>query len=230
MLEKKSILFEDNHLLIVNKPSGVLVQEDLENGSETLEDMVKEYIKIKYKKPGAIYLGVTHRIDRPVSGAVILTKTSKALTRVNEDFREKKIKKTYWAIVEGRIDDDGGTLVHYITKNQDMNKSFAYKKEKAGSKRAELTFKVVEMFDRYTLIEIDLITGRHHQIRCQMAVIGHPIRGDVKYGSKRPIENQAICLHAKTIKLIHPVTKETITVNAPLPSTNAWGMIPKTTT
>jgi 23S rRNA pseudouridine1911/1915/1917 synthase len=228
MLEKKDILFEDNHLLIVNKPAGILVQQDKEATTDNLEERAKAYIKEKYKKVGEAYLGVSHRIDRPVSGVVILTKTSKALARVNEDFREKKVKKTYWAIVEGRIDDDQMELVHYIAKNQDMNKSFAYKKEKPGSQRAELKFKVLEMFDRYTLIEVDLITGRHHQIRCQLSAIGHPIRGDVKYGAKRAIEDQAICLHSRSITLTHPVTKVPLTVNAPLPKTNAWGMIPKT--
>lgn len=210
------VLFEDNHLIIINKRVGDIVQGD-KTGDKPLSEITKDYIAKKYNKPGKVFLGVVHRLDRPTSGAVIFAKTSKALTRLNKMLVNKKIDKTYWAIVDGKI-TEAQTLIHYLKKNPKNNKATVYSTETEGAKRAVLHFTILKHFDRYTLIEIDLETGRHHQIRSQLANIGHPIKGDVKYGFKRPNRNAGINLHARKIAFTHPVSQEQIEVFAPTPA------------
>lgn len=215
------ILFEDNHLIIVNKKVGDIVQGD-KTGDKPLSEIVKEYIKDTYKKPGNVFLGVVHRLDRPTTGIVIFAKTSKALERMNKMLREKRIQKTYWALVEGCPDPSQATLEHYLRKNPKNNKSTAFTKESKESKKAILHYDTLLQLDNYTLLEINLETGRHHQIRCQLSVSGYPIKGDLKYGSKRSNSNGGILLHAVKIEFNHPVTKETIYVEAPLPKDTLW--------
>jgi len=224
--ENLQIIYEDNHLIIVNKRVGDLVQGD-KTGDKPLSDIVKTYIKKKYKKPGDVFLGVVHRIDRPTSGAVIFARTSKALTRLNKALQEKQIKKTYWAIIQGKPDSKANTLVHYLVKNQKKNKSFIQKSNNNGAKKAILHYKIRQYFDNYTLVEIDLETGRHHQIRVQMAAIGHPVKGDLKYGASRSNDNGGIHLHAKYIHFMHPVKKELLEINAPLPNDKIWNLCTK---
>lgn len=215
------VLFEDNHLIVINKRVGDIVQGD-KTGDKPLSEVVKEYIAEKYNKPGKVFLGVAHRLDRPTSGIVIFAKTSKALERLNKMFREKSIEKTYWALVEGRPDDSERTLMHYLKKNPKNNKSSAFSKESADTKKAILHFKTLLNLDRYTLLEINLETGRHHQIRCQLSVTGHPIKGDLKYGSKRSNKDGGIHLHAAKIRFIHPVKKEELIIKASAPEDELW--------
>lgn len=217
-----SILYEDNHLIIINKNSGDLVQGD-KTGDKPLADMVKDYIKEKYNKPGDVYLGVTHRIDRPTSGIVIFAKTSKALTRLNKMFKDKEIKKTYWAVVQNAPEADAGVLTHWLKRNTQQNKSYAhYKSIGEGSKESTLSYQLKAKSDNYFLLEVKPKTGRHHQIRCQLSFIGCPIKGDLKYGAKRSNPDGSIHLHARAVEFIHPVQKETLKVVAPPPRDPVW--------
>lgn len=216
-----NILYEDNHILVANKPNNMLVQADT-TGDVALEDLAKQYIKVKYNKPGAVFLNAVHRIDRPVSGVVIFARTSKALTRLNEQFRSKEIKKKYWAIVKNRPPQETATLEDYIRRDAQKNKSFICGKDGKDAKRASLTYTLIASSDNYHLLEIDLHTGRHHQIRCQLANMGCPIKGDLKYGAARSNKDGGISLHARSVEFTHPVTKETITVTAPVPEDNLW--------
>lgn len=216
-----TVLYEDNHLIIVNKNSSEIVQGD-KTGDKPLVDVVKDYIKEKYHKPGNVFLGVVHRLDRPVSGLVVFARTSKALTRLNEMFRTKEVHKTYWAIVGNRPAAPEGELIHWLVRNEKQNKSYAYDKEVQGSKKAILDYRLIGQSDRYFLLEINLKTGRHHQIRCQLAKMGCPIKGDLKYGAPRSNPDGSICLHARRITFIHPVSKQEIDVEAPLPDSRLW--------
>ena len=215
------VLYEDNHIIIVNKSSGEIVQGD-KTGDTPLVETVRAYIKEKYNKPGNVFCGLTHRLDRPVSGVVIFAKTSKALERINNMLKNHEIKKTYWAIVKNSPKQSEGTLVNYLVRNEKQNKSFAYSIEKPNSKRAELNYKVIGKSDNYTLLEVNLITGRHHQIRCQLAAMGCPIKGDLKYGFDRSNRDGSISLHARCVEFIHPVSKELILVEAPTPKDTLW--------
>ena len=216
------ILYEDNHLIIVNKRSGEITQGD-NSGDEPLPEKIKAYIKDKYDKPGNVYLGVVHRLDRPVSGLVLFAKTSKALSRMNTLFREDKVKKTYHAIVENPPRENEGTLRHWLKKNEAQNKSYIVPKGTAGAKEAILHYRRLGDSDRYTLLEVDLETGRHHQIRTQLSGMGCIIKGDLKYGAKRSNPDGSISLHARRISFVHPFTREEITVTAPYPdSDNLW--------
>lgn len=221
MKKRLEILYEDNHLIAVNKQVGDLVQGD-KTGDKTLADDVKDYIKVKYNKPGDVFLGVVHRIDRPVSGVVLFARTSKALARLNQMFQDKTIKKTYWAIVDKRPGNEDGRLVHYVKKNQEKNRVNVFDKEKSGSKIAILNYQLLISFTNYHLLEIDLETGRHHQIRAQLARIGCHIKGDLKYGAKRSNSNGGISLHSREINLVHPVKKEPLTITATPPDDNLW--------
>jgi 23S rRNA pseudouridine1911/1915/1917 synthase len=215
------VLFEDNHLIIVNKRSGDITQGD-KTGDTPLSEVVKQYIKEKYNKPNNVYLGVVHRLDRPTSGIIIFAKTSKALERLNKMLREKTIDKTYWAIVKNKPQPVQDTLIHYLKKNPKNNKSTAFKIENEGSKKAILHYKMIKELDSYYLLEIDLETGRHHQIRCQLSSIGSTIKGDLKYGAKRSNKDGSIHLHARKIQFTHPVSKENIVVSAPVPEDVIW--------
>ena len=203
------VLYEDNHLIAVNKVGGLLVQGD-KTGDPTLIDLVKAYLVNAYNKPGEAFLGVIHRIDRPTSGIVLFAKTSKALTLMNAVFSERQVKKTYHALVEGHVSSPSQTLTHYLLRKPALNKSFAYQKEVENSKKASLSFTVLKQFDRYTYLSIELHTGRHHQIRAQLAALGHPIKGDLKYGAKRSNTNGKIDLVAQSLRFEHPVKKETV--------------------
>ncbi len=218
---EKRILLEDNHLLVVNKLPSEIVQGD-KTGDEPLSESIKKFLKIKYNKPGNVFLGVVHRIDRPVSGAVLFAKTSKALTRLNKLVKERKLKKTYWAIVKNPPPDERGTLKHYLVRNTRKNKSFAYDKPVDNAKEAILKYKVLGSSNDYYLLEIDLLTGRHHQIRAQLSAIGCPIKGDLKYGFPRSNKDASISLHARKLEFIHPVKKENIVITAPPPEDNLW--------
>ena len=215
------VVYEDNHLIVVNKTASEIVQGD-KTGDTPLSETVKQYIKEKYNKPGNVFLGVTHRLDRPVSGLVVFAKTGKALARLNDMFRLGEVKKTYWAIVKERPKELEGELVHWLVRNEKQNKSYAYDKEKANSKKAILHYKLIGHSQNYHLLEVDLQTGRHHQIRCQLAKMGCPIKGDLKYGSSRSNPDGSICLHARRVTFVHPVSKELIDLTAPLPSGNLW--------
>lgn len=215
------VIYEDNHLIIVNKSSSEIVQGD-KTGDTTLADMVKEYIRQKYHKPGNVFLGVVHRLDRPVSGIAVFARTGKALARLNEMFRTKEVHKTYWAILTKCPAEREGELVHWLVRNERQNKSYAYDKEVPQSKQAILDYRLIGHSDRYVLAEVNLKTGRHHQIRCQLAKIGCPIKGDLKYGAPRSNPDGSICLHARRISFIHPVSKKEIEVEAPLPHDNLW--------
>lgn len=215
------VLYEDNHLIIINKAAGEIVQGD-KTGDEPLSDKVKAYLKEKYHKPGNVFCGVTHRLDRPTSGAVMFAKTSKALTRLNDMFRNGEVKKTYWAIVKKRLAMEEDTLTHYLIKNEKTNKSVAYDVEKPHTRRAVLHYRLIAASQNYYLLEIDLETGRHHQIRCQLAKIGSPLKGDLKYGAERSNPDGSISLHAHTISFVHPVSKENISVIAPIPEDPLW--------
>ncbi|MBL1233535.1 MAG: RluA family pseudouridine synthase [Vicingaceae bacterium] len=211
------ILFEDNHLIIVNKRSGEIVQGD-KTGDEPMSEKVKRYIKQKYNKPGDVFIGTPHRIDRPTSGIVIFAKTSKALMRLNKMFQDKEIQKTYWAIVKNPPKNKEGKLIHYLKKNEAKNKSFAQETMFQGAKVAELTYKIIFDFDNYFLLEILPKTGRHHQIRVQLSEMGCPIKGDLKYGFNRSNKDASISLHARKISFLHPVRKEQMEVVASVPS------------
>lgn len=215
------VVYEDNHVIIVNKDSGEIVQGD-KTGDTPLSEYVKEYIKEKYHKPGNVFLGVVHRLDRPVSGLVVFARTSKALSRLNEMFRTGDVHKTYWAIVKNRPPVERGLLTHWLVRNERQNKSYAYEREVPGSKKAMLEYKVIGRSDNYTLLEIRLMTGRHHQIRCQLAAMGCPIKGDLKYGAQRSNPDGSISLMSRRVEFVHPVSKETISVEAPLPDDNLW--------
>lgn len=215
------VVYEDNHLIIVNKSSSEIVQGD-KTGDKPLAEIVKEYIKQKYHKPGNVFLGVVHRLDRPVSGLVVFARTSKALARLNEMFRTKEVHKTYWAIVGNCPPTEEGELVHWLVRNEKQNKSYAYDKEKPEAKKAILDYKLIGRSERYFLLEVDLKTGRHHQIRCQLAKMGCPIKGDLKYGSPRTNPDGSICLHARRVRFVHPVSKQEIDVTAPVPEGNLW--------
>ena len=223
------VIYEDNHIIIVNKQSGEIVQGD-KTGDRPLSDIVKDYIKEKYQKPGAVFLGVVHRLDRPVSGLVIFARTSKALTRLNKMFAEGEIHKTYWAIVRRQeagdrrqeAGDDWQTLEHWLVRNEKQNKSYAYPTEKPNAKKAILKYRTLSQSDNYTLLEVRLLTGRHHQIRCQLAAMGCPIKGDLKYGAPRSNPDGSISLMARRVEFVHPVSKEPIIVEAPVPNDTLW--------
>ena len=219
------VLFEDNHLLIVNKKSGDIVQGD-KTGDKPLSDVVKEYIKEKYNKPGEVFLGVVHRLDRPTSGIIIFARTSKALERLNKMLRERTISKTYWAVVKNTPLKEKDSLIHFLKKNPKNNKSTVFTKETDASKKAILHYSVIKKLDNYSLLEIDLETGRHHQIRAQLAYIGSPIKGDLKYGASRSNKDGSIHLHARKISFTHPVSKENILVLAPIPNETIWNACP----
>ena len=211
-----TVVYEDNHIIIVNKTASEIVQGD-KTGDTPLSETVKQYLKEKYQKPGNVFVGVTHRLDRPVSGLVLFAKTSKALSRLNEMFKRGEVQKTYWAVVKNRPPQEEGTLSHWLLRNEKQNKSYAYDKEKPGSKHAILDYRLIAASDNYYLLEVNLKTGRHHQIRCQLSKMGCPIKGDLKYGFARSNTDGSICLHARRIAFVHPVSKENITVEAPLP-------------
>ena len=217
------VLYEDNHIIIVSKTVNEIVQGD-KTGDKTLIDTVKQYIKEKYSKPGDVFLGLTHRLDRPTSGVVIFAKTSKALSRLNAMFRDGEIHKTYWAITANHPANDEGTLENFIKKNEKLNKSFIAPKETKEAKKAILNYRIISKSDRYYLWEINLLTGRHHQIRCQLAAINCPIKGDLKYGYPRSNPDGGLSLHARKVEFIHPVSKKEISVIAPVPEDDKlWG-------
>ena len=215
------VLFEDNHLIIINKRSGDIIQGD-KTGDTPLSEIVKEYIKEKHHKPGNVFLGVVHRLDRPTTGVVVFARTSKALERFNKMLRDKTVSKTYWAVVKNKPKKDVDTLTGFLKKNPKNNKSTSYSSEIEGSKKATLHYKLLKSLKNYHLLEVDLETGRHHQIRCQLAAIGSPIKGDLKYGFNRSNKDASIHLHARNIEFIHPVTKETILITAPTPKEVIW--------
>ena len=215
------VLYEDNHVIIVSKSASEIVQGD-KTGDTPLSETVKLYIKEKYAKPGAVFLGVVHRLDRPVSGVVVFARTSKALARLNEMFRTGAVQKTYWALVQNAPRESEATLTHYLVRNEQKNKSFAYDHERPGAKKAVLDYRVIGHTDRYHLLEVHLHTGRHHQIRCQLAAMGCPIKGDLKYGAPRSNPDGSISLLSRRMEFIHPVSKERVTVEAPLPDDPLW--------
>ena len=215
------ILYEDNHLIAVNKKASDLSQGD-SSGDEPLDARIKRYLAVKYNKPGEVFLGVVHRLDRPVSGVVLYARTSKALARMNEIFRTREVRKIYWAVVSEKPPQAEGRLENYLRKNEKQNKSFVYSEPVKGTRRAELTYKLTGVSERYYLLEIELHTGRHHQIRAQLAAAGMPVKGDLKYGAKRSNPDGSISLHARSLQFIHPVKKEEILIIAPLPQTGIW--------
>ena len=230
------VVYEDNHIIVVAKQSGEIVQGD-KTGDVPLSETVKQYIKEKYQKPGAVFLGVVHRLDRPVSGLVVFARTSKALTRLNKMFAEGEVHKTYWAIVESeRLRAEGAApegnsslftlhsslLTHWLVRNEKQNKSYAYDREVPHSKKAQLRYRVLSRGDNYALLEVQLLTGRHHQIRCQLSKVGMPIKGDLKYGARRSNSDGSISLLSRRVEFVHPVSKETVVVEAPVPADNLW--------
>lgn len=215
------LLYEDNHLIVVNKRPGDIVQGD-KTGDIPLSEIVKQYIKEKYNKPGNVFLGVAHRLDRPTSGIVVFAKTSKSLTRLNKLFAEKEAKKTYWAVVKNKPPKSHDTLTHWLFRNTKQNKSYANSTEVNNSKKAVLDYRLIKKLDNYFLLEIDLKTGRHHQIRAQLTAIGCPIKGDLKYGFDRSNKDGSIHLHARGLSLIHPVQKESLEIIAPVPDDPVW--------
>lgn len=227
-----TVLYEDNHIIAVSKTCHEIVQGD-KTGDTPLSEMVKAYIKEKYQKPGEVFLGVTHRLDRPTTGVVLFARTSKALTRLNAMFQShEQIRKTYWAIVErtenGKMKTENGEAIkleHYLWRNEKQNKSFIVKQGTKDAKRAVLSYRAIAQSDRYTLIEVNLETGRHHQIRCQLSAIGSPIKGDLKYGAKRSNPDGGIALHARKIEFIHPVSKQPISITAPVPEDTLWKLL-----
>ncbi len=216
-----AVLYEDNHLLVLNKPSGILVQGDA-TGDEPLAEVAKRYIKKKYDKPGAVFLGVVHRLDRPVSGVVVMARTSKALERMNALFRERATEKIYWAIVQNKPEQEANTLIHWLKKDEAKNKTTAYSRETQDALRSELSYKLIAGQSGYYLLEVKPITGRPHQIRVQLASVGCPIVGDVKYGYPELNPDASICLHARSLSFVHPVKKEMMNVRAPLPDAGLW--------
>jgi 23S rRNA pseudouridine1911/1915/1917 synthase len=221
------ILFEDNHIIAVNKKSSDLSQGD-KTGDISLDSEVKRYIAVKYHKPGDVFLGVVHRLDRPVCGVILYARTSKALGRLNEMFRSRQVKKTYLAIVKERPPDDEATITHYLKKNEKQNKTYVYDNEVKGSKSASLNYRMAGHSDRFFLLEVELHSGRHHQIRAQLARIGCPVKGDLKYGFSRSNENGTISLIARRLEFIHPVSKEKITITAPFPEGDIWEVFKNT--
>jgi len=219
-----NVLFEDNHIIVVNKRVGDIAQGD-KTGDKPLSDVVKEYIKDKYNKPGKVFLGVVHRLDRPTTGVVIFARTTKALARLNELFKVRETKKTYWAVVKKRPEQDSGSLVNYLKRDEKRNMSKAHLKEVPESKLASLDYKVIKQLDNYTVLEVDLHTGRHHQIRAQLSAIGSPIKGDLKYGADRSNPDGGISLHARKLVFVHPVTKDELTIVAPVPNDSVWNSI-----
>ncbi|MBR4758375.1 MAG: RluA family pseudouridine synthase [Bacteroidaceae bacterium] len=219
-----NILFEDNHIIIVSKRAGEIVQGD-KTGDTPLSETVKSYIKERYQKPGNVFLGVVHRLDRPVSGVTLFARTSKALTRLSEMFRTRDVHKTYWAIVCNQPPKEEDTLTHWLTRDEKSNKAKAYDREVPQSKQAVLDYRVIAHSERYWLLEIDLHTGRHHQIRCQLAKIGCPIKGDLKYGAPRSNPDGSISLHARRIYFEHPVSHQPIDIVAPVPDDRLWKTI-----
>lgn len=215
------VLYEDNHIIIINKAAGEIVQGD-KTGDKSLCDTMKQYIKEKYAKPGNVFIGLPHRLDRPVSGVVVFAKTSKALERLNNMFRDGNVKKIYWAITKGKPLPAQGEISSWILRNEKINKSFSHPKEVKGSKHALLFYRHIASSQNYNLIEVELKTGRHHQIRCQLSSIGCPIKGDLKYGAQRSNPDGSISLHARYIEFTHPVSKELIKVTAPLPADRLW--------
>ncbi|MCH5215497.1 MAG: RluA family pseudouridine synthase [Muribaculaceae bacterium] len=215
------VLYEDNHIIVVNKESGEIVQGD-KTGDRPLSEIVKAWIKEKYAKPGNVFCGVVHRLDRPVRGVVVFAKTSKALSRLNDMFRNGDVHKTYWAITKDCPEKESDLLTHYITTTERNNKSYAHLEPKPGSQKAVLRYKVIAKSDNYNLIEVELLTGRKHQIRVQLAAIGCPINGDLKYGAKRSNPDGSISLLARNVKFVHPVSKETVDVTAPVPDDKLW--------
>ena len=216
-----TVLYEDNHIIVVNKAAGEIVQGD-KTGDKSLCDTMKAYIKEKYAKPGNVFIGLPHRLDRPVSGIVVFAKTSKALERLNRMFSEGSVKKIYWALTKGIPNPAEAELESWILRNEKMNKSFSYPKEVKGSKRAILHYRLAAASQNYNLIEVELKTGRHHQIRCQLSSIGCPIKGDLKYGAQRSNPDGSISLHARYIEFVHPVSKQLIAITAPLPDDRLW--------
>ena len=220
------VIYEDNHIIAINKKAGDLVQGD-KTGDEPLPDKVKRYIKKKYNKPGDVFLGVTHRLDRPTSGVVLFARTSKALTRLNEMFKAHTNTKVYWAIVEGKVEKKDATLEDYLVKTEEKNKSRVVASSHKHGKKAILSYKVKKYYDKYTGVEINLKTGRHHQIRCQFSNMGHILKGDVKYGARRSNNDGSIHLHARSMSFIHPVSKEPITIVANPPKDALWNDFPR---
>lgn len=215
------VVYEDNHIIIVSKASGEIVQGD-KTGDTPLSDTVKAYLKEKYQKPGNVFLGVAHRLDRPVWGLVVFAKTSKALSRLNDMFRDGSVHKTYWAITKKRDIPAQGTLEHWLVRNERQNKTYAYDHEVPKSKKATLRYRLLSQSDNYMLLEIQLLTGRHHQIRCQLAAMGCPIKGDLKYGAQRSNPDGSISLLSHKVEFVHPVSKNEIFVEAPLPDDRLW--------
>ena len=215
------VIYEDNHIIVVNKRAGDIVQGD-KTGDKPLSDVVKGFIADKYNKPGKVYLGTVHRLDRPTTGLVIFSKTSKALPRLNKLFVSKEISKTYWALVKNKPEKEADTLIHWLKKNPKNNKSTAHIKEIPESKKAILHYKTIKKLDNYYLLEVNLETGRHHQIRAQLSSIGSPIKGDLKYGFDRSNKDASISLHARNIKFIHPVSQDNLNITAPLPKDPIW--------
>ena len=220
-LSERNILFEDNHLIIINKLPSQIVQGD-KTGDRPLSDLVKDYIKVKYEKSGEVFLGVVHRLDRPVSGAVIFARTSKSLTRINALIKNREISKTYWAVVKNRPQNESDTLVHFLRRDEVRNKSFLTGENTRNSQQASLTYKLIGSSENYYLLEIDLHTGRHHQIRAQLAGIGCPIKGDLKYGYPRSNSDGSIHLHARKLNFIHPVTQNEVSIVASAPNDPVW--------
>lgn len=218
------ILHEDNHIIVVNKRVGDIVQGD-KTGDEPLSDIVKSYLKVAYDKPGEVFLGVVHRLDRPTTGIVVFAKTSKALTRLNETFKNRETQKTYWAIVKNAPPKTEDTLVHFLRRNTKNNTSKAHLKEVPEAKEAKLSYKIIKKLDNYYALEIDLFTGRHHQIRAQLTAVGCPIKGDLKYGFDRSNSNGGIHLHARKLVLTHPVTKDLLEIIAPVPDDVLWNLV-----
>ena len=215
------VLFEDNHLIIINKRPGDIIQGDKTKDTPLVE-IVKEYIKVKYNKPGNVYLGVIHRIDRPTSGIVVFAKTSKALSRMNAMLKNQEVNKLYWAITQNKPENKTGKLIHWLRKNPKNNKSTHFSKETNNAKKAVLNYRILKTLENYYLLEIKMQSGRHHQIRCQLQAIGCPIKGDIKYGSKRTNKDGSIDLHALNVKFIHPISKEQIDITAPLRDQKIW--------
>ena len=226
MNHELQILYEDNHVIVINKKASDIVQGD-KTGDETMPDQIKEYLKVKYEKPGNVFCGVVHRLDRPTSGAVVFSRTSKALERLNAQFRDKETNKIYWAIVETKPAKSEDTLVHFLKKNEKQNKSYASHTEAPGSKKAILHYKLIASSDKYHLLEVRLETGRHHQIRVQLSTIGCLIKGDVKYGARRANPDASISLHARYLDFIHPTSKEIIKITAPVPNDALWNFFEK---
>lgn len=222
-MDPSSILYEDNHLIALNKKSSEIVQGD-RTGDATMPDAIKSYLKKKYNKPGNVFCGVIHRLDRPTSGAILFARTSKGLERMNKQFRDKETAKTYWAILENKPPSASGTLRNHLKKNEKQNKSYVTSKETKGAKEAILHYRLLSSSERFHLVEVELETGRHHQIRTQFSKIGCCIKGDLKYGAKRSNNDGSICLHARKLSFSHPTTKEPISITAPLPENTFWNL------